>query len=110
MGLGRDGEGADFSPQAGGAGAALTATTAPGYTVGGGTCPNDYLDDVAAWMFQTNMLSTQAGTNLRLYTIGIGDNFFGEQNILKSAASAGKGLYVQATDFASLERNINKVF
>src|SRR5438105_93874 len=61
-------------------------------------------------MVQNTMLSPQAGTNLRLYTIGIGDNFFGEQNILRSAASAGRGLYVRATDFASLERNINKVF
>src|SRR5437879_2362512 len=56
------------------------------------------------------MPATHAGTNLRLYPIGIGDNFFGEQNILRSAASAGRGLYVRATDFASLERNINKVF
>ncbi|TMA17881.1 MAG: hypothetical protein E6J88_20105, partial [Deltaproteobacteria bacterium] len=109
-GLGIEKDGDDFIRPDGGAGSAVTATTAPGYTVGGGTCPNDYLDDVAAWMVQNNMLSTQAGTNLRLYTIGIGDNFFGEQNILRSAASAGRGLYVRATDFASLERNINKVF
>src|SRR5213075_2639767 len=77
----------------------------------------DWLPNVAAWMFATNLGSNSTnaannvpGTNLRLYTVGIGDNFFGELNSLKAAASRGRGLFVSASDFATLEKNITNVF
>src|SRR5256885_5293308 len=60
-------------------------------------------------MFATN-LGGQPGTNLRLYTVGVGDNHFGELGPLKLAASAGHGLYFPASNFAQLERNIENVF
>src|SRR5213075_2339294 len=78
-------------------------------TTGGNFCANDLLPSVAAWMFATN-LGGQPGTNLRLYTVGVGDNYFGELEPLKAAAAAGHGLFLSASNFAQLERNIEQVF
>ena len=91
---------------------ASSLITGPGATyrvTSGNVCPNDFLASVAAWMFKTN-LGGQPGTNLRLYTVGVGDNYFGELETLRLAASAGHGLYLAASNFAQLERNIENVF
>jgi len=111
LGLGAEDDGDDFLDpnMANGAGNTLTKTSAPYYTSAAGVCANDFLPSVAAWMFGTN-LGGQPGTNLRLYTVGVGSNYFGELETLKAAASAGHGMYLAASNFAQLEQNINKVF
>src|SRR5437667_168304 len=111
LGLGAEKDGDDYlSPNMGnGAGPVLTQPGAPYYPPAGGVCPNDFLPSVAAWMFATN-LGGQPGTNLRLYTLGVGDNYFGELEPLRAAASAGHGLYLDGSNFAALERNLTRVF
>src|SRR5712664_1297147 len=111
LGLGAEKDGDDFLDpnMANGAGALISGNTATYRVTGSTYCSNDWLPSVAAWMFATN-LGGQPGTNLRLYSVGIGDNYFGELESLKAAATAGHGLYLSATSFAQLERNINKVF
>src|SRR5882724_5626486 len=111
LGLGAEKDGDDYLDpnMANGAGNTITKTIAPFYTTGAGVCANDFLPSVAAWMFGTN-LGGQPGTNLRLYTVGVGSNYFGELETLKAAASAGHGMYLAASNFAQLEQNINKVF
>jgi len=111
LGLGAEKDGDDYLDpnMANGAGNTITKTIAPFYTTGAGVCANDFLPSVAAWMFATN-LGGQAGTNLRLYTVGMGDNYFGELEPLKAAASAGHGLYLSASNFAQLELTIKQVF
>jgi len=124
LGLGAENDGNDFlDPNiSGGAGPVITSVGSPFYDPQGagattGICPNDWLQGVAGWMFATNLGSNsnlaanqQPGTNLRLYTVGIGDNFFGELNTLKSAAQVGHGLFVSASNFQDLEKNITNVF
>ncbi|HZR08540.1 MAG TPA: hypothetical protein VFA79_08160, partial [Myxococcales bacterium] len=111
LGLGAEKDGDDYLDpnMANGAGNTITKTTAPYYTPSGNICANDFLPSVAAWMYATN-LGGQPGTNLRLYTVGVGDNYFGELETLKAAAAAGHGLYLAASNFAQLERNIENVF
>ena len=122
-GLGGEGDGDDFlDPNvSGGAGAAISKTNATYYTPSvsgvGPYCPNDFLPSVAAWEFATDLGSNSTdptqdkpSTNMRLYTVGIGDNFFGELNSIQGAAKAGHGLYLAATDFATLENNITNIF
>src|SRR5262249_31937071 len=110
-GLGAESDGDDFLDpnMANGAGNTITRTTAPYYTPSGNVCANDFLPSVAAWMFATNLASAP-GTNLRLYTVGVGSNYFGELEPLKAAAAAGHGMYLAASNFAQLENNIKKVF
>jgi type IV pilus assembly protein PilY1 len=119
LGLGAENDGNDFLDpnMVGGAGPTITQTTAPFYNNSGAACPNDWLASVASWMFATDLASNSTlpandvpGTNLRLYTVGIGDNYFGELTPLQGAASAGRGLYVPASNFAALETSINRVF
>jgi len=111
LGLGAEKDGDDYlNPNMGnGAGPVLTQPTAPYYVTAGGVCPNDFLPSVAAWMFATN-LGGQPGTNLRLYSVGVGDNYFGELEPLRAAASAGHGLFLDGSNFAALERSLTQVF
>ena len=115
LGLGAEDDGNDYiNPNTAGgawttAGALGGSTNTPSSPAG--TCPNDYVDDVAAWMFQNNMLSTQAGTNLRLYVVEVGTNTFGQMNSVNAAAVAGgNGKALSATDFSTLEQNIQQIF
>src|SRR6266404_445336 len=111
LGLGAEDDGNDFlDPNiSGGAGALISGSSATYKVTAAGVCANDWLPNVAAWMYATN-LGGAPGTNLRLYTVGIGDNYFGELQTLRAAASAGHGLFLSAANFAQLERNIEQVF
>ena len=111
LGMGAEKDGDDFLDpnMSNGASSLITGPGATYRVTSGTVCPNDYLASVAAWMFKTN-LGGQPGTNLRLYTVGVGDNYFGELETLRLAASAGHGLYLAASNFAQLERNIENVF
>ena len=117
LGLGAEDDGNDYlNPNL--AGGAWTGSQGLGDpvlhapTTPANTCPNDYVDDVAGWMFKNNMLSTQAGTNLRLYVVEIGSKSagFGQFASVDAAASAGHGKALSATDFQTLENNINQIF
>ena len=111
LNLGTEKDGDDYLDpnMSNGANALISGSSATYRTTGSNFCANDLLPSVAAWMYATN-LGGQAGTNLRLYTVGVGDNYFGELEPLKAAASAGHGLYLSASNFAQLERNIEQVF
>jgi len=111
LGLGGEKDGDDYLDpnMANGAGSVITRPGAPYYTTSSGVCPNDFLPSVAAWMYATN-LGGAPGTNLRLYTIGVGDNYFGELEPLRAAAFAGHGLHFSATNFFQLEMGIKQVF
>src|SRR2546426_2459873 len=111
LGMGAEKDGDDFLDpnMSNGAASLITGPGATYRVTSSKVCPNDFLASVAAWMFATN-LGSQPGTNLRLYTVGVGDNHFGELETLKLAASAGHGLYFPASHFAQLERNIENVF
>lgn len=116
LGMGAENDGNDFLDpnQSNGAGPVLSSVGSPYYGSYAGVCANDWLPNVAAWMYATNFAGNGStnipGTNLRLYTVGIGDNFFGELNTLRSAASAGHGVFINASNFANLEKAINKIF
>ena len=119
LGLGAENDGNDFlDPNlAGGAGPTITLSTAPFYKTATGVCANDWIASVSGWMFATDLASNSTlasadvpGTNLRLYTVGIGDNYFGELSTLQAAASSGHGLFINASNFQQLENSINKVF
>src|SRR4051812_1494617 len=109
--LGTEDDGNDYlDPNiANGAAALISGSGATYRTTSSAVCANDLLPSVAAWMFATNLGGTP-GTNLRLYTVGVGDNYFGELEPLRLAASAGHGLFLTAANFAQLERNIEQVF
>jgi type IV pilus assembly protein PilY1 len=111
LGMGAEKDGDDFLDpnMSNGAAALISGSSATFKVTGAGVCANDFLPSVAAWMFATN-LGGQPGTNLRLYTVGVGDNYFGQMQTLRSAADAGHGLFVSAANFAQLERNIEQVF
>src|SRR5439155_1385624 len=104
MGAEKDGDDVLDPNRSNGASSLITGPGATYRVTSGNVCPNDFLASVAAWMFATN-LGGQPGTNLRLYTVGVGDNYFGELETLRLAASAGHGLYFPASNFAQLERN-----
>ncbi|TMA28708.1 MAG: hypothetical protein E6J78_04635 [Deltaproteobacteria bacterium] len=120
LGIGAEKDGDDFLDpnMANGAGAAISSRTASFYVpsvVGvGAYCANDWLPSVALWMFYTDLAGNGGpdvpGTNLRLYTVGVGDNYFGELNSAQAAAQTGHGLFVSASSFGQLEKSINKVF
>ncbi len=117
-GLGTEQDGDDYlAPSIVGGAQIISQSGGANYLSSSGVCPNDWLPNVASWMFATDLASNSnlaandvPGTNLRLYTVGIGDNYFGELNTLSAAASAGHGLFLSASNFAALERNITKVF
>ena len=112
LGLGAEHDGDDYiNPNlAGGAIAPISGTAVFSGSTPAGTCPNDYVDDVAGWMFKNNMYAPQAGTNLKLYAVEIGTNVFGQMNSLNAAAAAGGARPVSATNFATLEQSITSVF
>jgi type IV pilus assembly protein PilY1 len=111
LGMGTEKDGDDYLDpnMSNGAASLISGATATYRATGAGVCANDFLPSVAAWMFATN-LGGQPGTNLRLYTVGVGDNYFGEMQTLRVAADAGHGLFLSAVNFGQLERNIEQVF
>ncbi|MCA1841916.1 MAG: hypothetical protein LC792_01745, partial [Actinobacteria bacterium] len=111
LGLGAEDDGNDYiNPNL--SGGAWTGSTPLVLSTPGGTCPNDYVDDVASWMFRNNMYAPQPGTNLKLFVVGIGSVSagFGQFASVQAAANAGGGRFVVGSDYAALEANINSVF
>ena len=68
---------------------------------------SDYLDDVAAWMFQNDMRPDLDGLqNAVIYTIG----FSIDMPLLQEAADNGDGLYYTANNAAELEASLGAIF
>jgi type IV pilus assembly protein PilY1 len=104
LGMGAEGDGDDFLDPSitGGAGAAISGSTAR--QTPPGTCEFDFADDVAGWMANNDVGGTAyPGSHVSTFTIGIGSGRNGRLNILKEMASRGNGSYQLASDYASLE-------
>lgn len=112
LGLGAEADGDDFlDPSvAGGTGAAITGAGIR--QTSGGACDLDFGDDVARWMHGNDVAKGIPGTHVSTYVVAIGDpnNTYGELTSLEHLAASGNGAFVVASDFATLEKNIEKVF
>ncbi len=112
LGMGLEDDGDDFlgSGEAGGWPPTLPSGQAwPTYA---DVCADDFAPDVAYWMAHNDMLQTSPGSSIVSFVVAIGTsaNAYGAGKLaaLHDVADAGKGSYLEATDFNDFEANLKQ--
>ena len=110
VGMGLEQDGDNYVNPAFGGNVDTLVTGAGVHTTAPGSCQDDYLTDVAGWLYNNPMLPSFAGrSNVITYIVGIGSNTYGAMNSLSAAASAGGGRFVIANNFQTLEDQVKQV-